>query len=57
MISVASWLTSCGLSAANRGLKPFSSALRSSAGCVRDSGIAVPGFSWVLSPAPSVRAT
>lgn len=57
MISVASWLTSCGLSAANSGLKPFSSALRSSAGWVRDSGIVAPGFSRVPSPAPSVRAT
>ncbi len=57
MISVASWLTSCGLSAANSGLKPFSSALRSSAGCVCDSGMVASGFSRVPSPAPSVSAT
>lgn len=56
MISVASWLTSFGLSAANSGLKPFSSALRSSAGWVLDSGMVPPGRSRVLSPAPSVSA-
>ncbi len=57
MISVASWLTSFGLSAANSGLKPFSSAFRSRAGWVRASGMVPPGRSRVPSPAPSVSAT
>lgn len=57
MISVASWLTSSGLSAANNGLNPPSRALRSSAGFVLASGITPPGSRRVPSPAPSVRAT
>ena len=52
MISNDSWLTSLGESAWNSGLKPLNSAVRSSAGLVRSSGICAPSGASALSVAP-----
>ena len=57
MISPDSWLTSCGDSAANSGLNPLNSTVRSSAGWVRSIGMVAPGRSGSPAPAPCTSAT
>ncbi len=57
MISIANELTSLGFRAANSGLKPLNSTVRSSAGWVWRSGIVPFSVSRRLEPAPSVSAT